>query len=59
MYTPMDLVNKSLREIESDLKRIAKDYAPCDIVLADIEAGTPDDKILAFYLMCTEISSRY
>ncbi len=59
MYTPMDLANKSYQEILADLERIATDYGPCDIVAADIEAGTPDDRILFFINTCKAISKRY
>jgi hypothetical protein len=37
-------------------KRIVRDYAPCDLVLADIEAGTPDDRVLQVLAMCEELS---
>jgi uroporphyrinogen-III decarboxylase len=59
MYTPMDLLNKSRKDIKSDLDHIAKTYAPCDIVLADIEAGTLDEKILYFKNMCEQTSNDY
>jgi hypothetical protein len=56
MYTPMDLANKPLEAIRLDLERIARDYAPCDLVLADIEAGTPDVRVLQVLAMCEELS---
>jgi hypothetical protein len=56
MYTPMDLANKPLEAIRLDLERIARDYAPCDLVLADIEAGTPDARVLQVLAMCEELS---
>jgi hypothetical protein len=56
MYTPMDLANKSLETIRLDLERIVRDYAPCDLVLADIEAGTPDERVLQVLAMCEELS---
>ncbi|MFA6507401.1 MAG: hypothetical protein WCT14_14980, partial [Treponemataceae bacterium] len=37
LYTPGDAESKSLSEIAADLGRIAREYAPCDIVLADVE----------------------
>lgn len=58
MYTPMDFANKSLQTIREDLERIASEYAPCDVVAADIEAGTSDERVLAFVEMCDEISRR-
>jgi hypothetical protein len=48
MYTPMDLATKSLDEIRKDLERIRRELSPCDIVLADIDHETPDERVLAF-----------
>jgi hypothetical protein len=56
MYTPMDLASKSLEAIRADLTRIARAYAPCDLVLADIEAGTPDERVLQVLAICEELS---
>ena len=56
MYTPGDLANKSLDAIRLDVGRIASEYAPCDIVLADIDAGTPDERILEFLQFCDQIN---
>jgi hypothetical protein len=58
MYTPMDLADKCLGDIRADLERIAREYAPCDIVLADIESGTPDERVLGFVEMCARLSDR-
>jgi hypothetical protein len=55
MYKPTDLANKSSGNIREDIEMIARDYAPCDIVLADIEAGTPDRHVLEFLKICSEI----
>ncbi|NQU54755.1 MAG: hypothetical protein HQ522_19710 [Bacteroidetes bacterium] len=59
MYTPMDLANKSFNEIRNDLELIAQNYGPCDIVIADIEHGTPDKKIMDAINICEEISNKY
>jgi hypothetical protein len=58
MYKPTDLANKSLKDIREDVERIARDYGPCDIVAADIEAGTPDRRVLEFIEICDEFNSR-
>lgn len=58
MYTPMDLVNKPLEAIREDFRRIARDYGPCDIVLADIDAAAPDERIRAALAICEELSQR-
>jgi hypothetical protein len=52
MYTPMDVANKSLAEIEQDILKIAQNYGPCDIVAADNDVGVPDERILDFYRIC-------
>ncbi|OHB79245.1 MAG: hypothetical protein A2W31_08715 [Planctomycetes bacterium RBG_16_64_10] len=58
MYTPMDLANLSRAEIHADFSRIAREYGPCDIVLADIEVGTPDDRIMAALEICAELTEQ-
>ena len=58
VYKPTDLVNKPTETIEADLEKIANQYAPCDIVVGDIEADTPDERILAFLKLCDRINKR-
>jgi hypothetical protein len=58
IYTPMDLVHNSLETVRSDLERVASEYAPCDVVVGDIEADTPDERIMAFLELCSEINCR-
>lgn len=56
MYTPMDLASKPMCDIRADLERVAREYAPCDIVLADIESDTPDRRILDVVECCAKLS---
>lgn len=58
MYTPMDLANKSMQEIERDLTFVAMNYGPCDIVAADIEVGTPDSRVQEFLTLCRQLSEK-
>jgi hypothetical protein len=58
MYKPIDLANKPLSSIQADLERIAREYAPCDVVVGDIDAGTPDERVLAFIKLCSQINSK-
>jgi len=58
MYRPTDLANKSLETIEADLEKIVLLYAPCDVIVADIEINTPDERILAFLKLCDRINKR-
>lgn len=59
MYTPMDLAEKPLADIRADMERIARFYGPCDIVAADIEYGTPDEKVIGLMKICREISLNF
>lgn len=56
MYTPMDLANRSSGALRADFEKIAREYAPCDIVIADIEAGTPDARVLEAVELCRQLS---
>jgi hypothetical protein len=58
MYTPMDVVEKSSGQIRSNLEEIAQKFGPCDIVFADLEAGTPDRRVLELLRFCDEISQQ-
>jgi hypothetical protein len=57
MYTPMDLANKSMTEIRADLRRIGAEYGPSDVVFADVEAGTPDSRIVAAARACAQLTA--
>jgi hypothetical protein len=59
MYTPMEVAAKPIYEILADMERIARDYGPCDIVAADIEAGTPDSRVADLIEICADISAKY
>ncbi len=58
MYTPMNVAERSSEQIRSDFEKIAAEYGPCDIVFADIEAGTPDERVLELIRFCDEISQQ-
>lgn len=57
MYTPMDLASKSSAGLRADFERVAREYAPCDIVMADIEDGTPDARVLEAVEICRRLSA--
>ncbi|HEC61743.1 MAG TPA: hypothetical protein ENI27_05755 [bacterium] len=59
MYTPMDLADRTMDQIRTDLERVALQYGPCDLVVADIESDTPDERVLAFWKLCNQLSRRY
>jgi hypothetical protein len=45
LYPPVDLETKDGYALERDFRRVAIEYAPCDIVLADIESTTPSARV--------------
>ena len=56
MYSPVDLERKSLDAIRSDMQRIAREYAPCDVVMADVESTTPDRRVSDFLDLADALS---
>jgi len=54
-----NVANKTPEQIRNDMELIAKKYGPCDIVAADIEHGTPDEKVLELIKICKEISVKH
>ncbi len=58
LYTPGEAESKSLEEISADLTRVAHEYAPCDVVLADVETTTSDEKIKAFLGIAAELGAQ-
>jgi len=54
MYTPTDLADKPLDAIRADLVRLRRQLSPCDIVMADVDHGTPDERVLAFARVAEE-----
>lgn len=59
MYTPFDLTNKSSTELRTDLEKIAVEYGPCDLVAADIDVETPQERVHELVQGCSEISERF
>ncbi|MDR7418232.1 MAG: uroporphyrinogen decarboxylase family protein [Armatimonadota bacterium] len=55
LYSPVTLHDAALEEIRTDLRRIDDELAPCDVVFADIQADTPDDRVRAALAMCLEV----
>lgn len=59
MYTPMELKDKTIPEIRKNLKRIAREYGPCDLVFADIEWDTSDRRVIEVMELCHQVSSGF
>jgi hypothetical protein len=59
MYPPRDLETKTVGAIRDDFERIASQYGPCDMVLADITEHMTDARVHAILDICESISDRY
>jgi hypothetical protein len=58
LYSPVKLQEASLEEIRGDMEKIYDDLGPCDLVMADIQASTPDERVQALLDMCADIEKR-
>ena len=56
LYSPVKLQDNSPDEIRRDMVKIYADLGPCDLVMADIQATTPDERVRDLLLMCAEIA---
>lgn len=56
MYRPTELASRSREDLCDEMRRIARELGPCDIVAADIESGTPDDKVTTLIDVCRRVS---
>ena len=52
IYSPERLLNASIEEIKKDMEKIYQELSPCDIVMADIEATTPDNRVKELLEIC-------
>lgn len=59
LYRSADLKRKSREALRTDFERIAREFAPCDVGLPDIEADVPDEKIIFAMDLCAELSAKH
>ena len=52
MYSPVKLQDASTEEIHADMQKIRAELAPCDIVMADVQATTPDARVHELLSVC-------
>lgn len=45
MYSPVKLEQASIQEIRADIEKLDAELAPCDLVMADVENTTPDERV--------------
>jgi hypothetical protein len=58
MYSPVKLHDAPIDQIWLDMEQIYLELAPCDIVMADIQATTPDSRVNELLTICHEIEER-
>lgn len=58
LITPGEFESAETEELKELISRINREYAPCDIVLADIESTTPDSRIQEFLDLVREEEKR-
>jgi hypothetical protein len=59
MYEPTDFARKTFVDVRHDFVHIARELGPYDIVIADIEAGTPDERVLEAVRLCEDLSQQF
>jgi len=52
LYSPVRLVETSPGELRQDMARIFDELSPCDVVIADIQADTPDERVNSVLTTC-------
>ena len=58
LYTPGEFESATTDELKALISKINCEYAPCDIVLADIESTTPDSRVQEFLALVKEEQDR-
>ncbi len=58
LYSPVRLQEESLEEIRGDMEKIYRDIGPCDLVMADIQATTPDERVRSLLDICADIENK-
>ena len=57
MYSPTALHDTLIETIKGDMVKIRDELAPCDIVMADIQASTPDRRVNELLEICRDLES--
>jgi hypothetical protein len=56
MITPTQFSEAAPESLQDSLQRIAAECGPCDVVVADLEAGTPDEQVRWLLACCEGLS---
>ena len=57
MISPVTLQDAPLEEIRRILARVRRELAPCDVVLADVQASTPDGRVREVLEICARLEA--
>ena len=58
IYTAMDMANKEESQIREDFEQIARELAPCDVGLPNLEPEVSDERIVFAMDLCHELSAK-
>ena len=58
IYSPERLLQAPVEEIKGDMEKIFQKLSPCDIVMADIEATTPDSRVKNLLQICSLLEQK-
>ena len=56
-YSAVSLQDLSLEQIRKEIETIYRQAAPCNLVMADVQASTSDGRINDFLKICSEIEN--
>lgn len=57
LYSPVRLVEASPGELRQDMARILRELSPCDVVMADIQDSTPDERVNDLLEICRALEA--
>jgi hypothetical protein len=55
MISPIRLQHATAEELRADMRKIFYELSPCDVVMADITAQTPDRQVTDLLEICQEL----
>jgi hypothetical protein len=58
IYSPIRLASTTSDELWADMRLVYQELAPCDVVIADIQAATPDSRVNELLEICRELENQ-
>ena len=59
LYSSVKLQDAGLEEIRADMTKIFTELGPCDLILADIQATTPDSRVRDLLRICGDVEKEH